>query len=53
MLSRMAMSMRNTGIMELMMWWVNPEPMSRPMVQITLSMATSMAPITRSSRRKK
>ncbi len=53
MLSRTAMGIRNMGIIELMMWRVKPVPVKSPMVQITLSMATSIAATTRINLRKK
>jgi hypothetical protein len=53
MLSKTAMGMRKMGIMELMIWRVNPVPVRRPMVQTTLSIATSMAATTKTNLRKK
>ena len=47
------MGMRNIGIMELMMCSVKPVPIRSPMVQITLSIATNIAGITRVNLRKK
>ena len=38
------MGMRNTGIIELMTWRLKPVPINSPMVQMTLSMATNIAP---------